>query len=174
MPDRLGRFERIARDVASVAEAEQPREISAHPFETRNIHPALPSIVKKLFDDGHYAQATFEAFKFIDKEVARLSSNSESGFKLMMAVFSDSSPLLKLNACASTSEKDEQKGFQFLFAGSMLAIRNPRGPRVRREGLPRRMPRSPRSSFIVSSPSSTCRLQHSEEVNRRDLERYRV
>ncbi len=26
-----------------------------------------------------------------------------------------------------TSEKDEQKGFQFLFAGSVLAIRDPRG-----------------------------------------------
>jgi len=45
----------------------------------------------------------------------------------MMAVFSDSSPLLKLNKCSTVSEKDEQKGFQFLFAGSMLAIRNPRG-----------------------------------------------
>jgi hypothetical protein len=27
----------------------------------------------------------------------------------------------------SVSEKDEQKGYQFLFAGSILAIRNPRG-----------------------------------------------
>jgi len=35
--------------------------------------------------------------------------------------------LIKLNSCGTVSEKDEQKGFQFLFAGSMLAIRNPRG-----------------------------------------------
>jgi uncharacterized protein (TIGR02391 family) len=45
----------------------------------------------------------------------------------MMAVFSETFPLLKLNPCGTASEKDEQKGFQFLFAGSMMAIRNPRG-----------------------------------------------
>ena len=28
------------------------------------------------------------------------------------------------------SEKDEQKGFQFMFAGSVSAIRNPRGHEV--------------------------------------------
>ncbi|NQV24714.1 MAG: TIGR02391 family protein, partial [Rhodopirellula sp.] len=37
------------------------------------------------------------------------------------------SPVLKLTPCTTTSEKDEQKGFQFLFAGSILAVRNPRG-----------------------------------------------
>lgn len=120
-------FERIARSATQLAYAEEPRTAPDHPFESRNIHPALPAKVKKLFDDGHYSQATFEAFKFVDKEVARLSKQSESGFKLMMAAFSDASPLLKLNGCASTSEKNEQKGFQFLFAGSILAIRNPRG-----------------------------------------------
>ena len=120
-------FEQIARSATQLAYAEEPRAAPDHPFESRNIHPALPPIVKKLFDDGHYSQATFEAFKFVDKEVARLAKHSESGFKLMMAVFSEASPLLKLNGCVSTSDKDEQKGFQFLFAGSILAIRNPRG-----------------------------------------------
>lgn len=120
-------FERIARSATQLAYAEEPRAEPDHPFESRNIHPVLPPSVKKLFDDGHYSQATFEAFKFLDKEVARLAKHSESGFKLMMVAFSEASPLLKLNGCVSTSEKDEQKGFQFLFAGSMLAIRNPRG-----------------------------------------------
>lgn len=58
----------------------------------------------------------------LDAEVLR-----KLGFKLMMAVFSETSPLLKLNLCVTASEKDEQKGFQFLFAGSMMAVRNPRG-----------------------------------------------
>jgi uncharacterized protein (TIGR02391 family) len=120
-------FERIARSASQLAYAEEVRALPDHPFESRNIHPGLPPNVKRLFDDGHYSQATFEAFKFVDKEVARLAKHSESGFKLMMAVFSETSPLLKLNGCTSSSEKDEQKGFQFLFAGSILAIRNPRG-----------------------------------------------
>ena len=127
MADLLGAFERITRSVGRLGYGEELRASTEHPFDTRNIHPALPVIVKKLFDDGYYSQSTFEAFKFVDKEVARLATHSESGFKLMMAVFSETSPLLKLNACRTGSQKDEQKGFQFLFAGSMMAIRNPRG-----------------------------------------------
>jgi uncharacterized protein (TIGR02391 family) len=45
----------------------------------------------------------------------------------MMAVLSEAFPNVKLTACGTLSEKDEQKGLQFLFAGSMLAVRNPRG-----------------------------------------------
>ena len=127
MADLLHRFERIARAAGQLPYGEEPRAAQDHPFESRNIFPTLPPNVRKLFDDGHYAQATFEALKFVDREVARLANSGENGFKLMMAVFSDTSPVLKLNACATPSEKDEQKGFQFLFAGSIMAIRNPRG-----------------------------------------------
>src|ERR1035437_2758450 len=127
MAELLQVFERITRSIGRLGYAEEPRTSREHPFESRNIHPALPIIVKNLFDNGYYSQATFEAFKFVDREVARLATHSESGFKLMMAVFSETSPLLRLNPCATASEKDEQKGFQFLFAGSMMAVRNPRG-----------------------------------------------
>jgi uncharacterized protein (TIGR02391 family) len=44
-----------------------------------------------------------------------------------MQALSADNPVIRLNTLQSTSEKDEQKGFQFLFAGSVLAIRNPRG-----------------------------------------------
>jgi uncharacterized protein (TIGR02391 family) len=56
-----------------------------------------------------------------------LAKLNESGFKLMMATFPENSPILKLNSGSSITEKDEQKGYQFLFSGSILAIRNPRG-----------------------------------------------
>ena len=45
----------------------------------------------------------------------------------MMKVFPENSPTIKLTPCVTTSEKDEQKGYQFLFAGATLGIRNPRG-----------------------------------------------
>jgi uncharacterized protein (TIGR02391 family) len=80
-----------------------------------------------LFDDGHFAQSTFEAFKFVDKEVQRFARLTESGFRLMMQALAADNPLIRLNPLTTASEKDEQKGFQFLFAGSVLAIRNPRG-----------------------------------------------
>lgn len=127
MASGLTLFEEIVRKASKFAYAEEPRLPSEHPFDPRNVHPSLPQIVRRLFDDGHYAQATFEAFKFVDKEVARISGASESGFKLMMLAFAEASPLVKLTACSTVSERDEQKGYQFLFAGSMMGIRNPRG-----------------------------------------------
>ena len=45
----------------------------------------------------------------------------------MMAAFAEESPKIKLNNLATSSEIDEQKGFKFIFAGVMSAIRNPRG-----------------------------------------------
>jgi len=87
----------------------------------------LPKKVRKLFDDGHYVQATFEAFKYLDKEVQRHSKLQECGFKLMMQALTESGSPIILTSCQTISERDEQKGYQFLFAGSVLAIRNPRG-----------------------------------------------
>lgn len=120
-------FESVVRKAHQFTDVDHLAHLSQHPFEKRNIHHELPSVVRRLFDDGHYTQATFEAFKYIDKVVQTLSNSTESGFKCMMKAFSDTSPLIKLNSSKTQSEKDEQKGYQFLFAGSMLAIRNPRG-----------------------------------------------
>jgi uncharacterized protein (TIGR02391 family) len=127
MLNNLSRFEAVARKAHNFTQkTEQERQV-LHPFDLRNLHPRLPSIVKALFDDGHFAQATFEAFKFVDKEVQRFSGISESGYKLFMRAFSESNPVIVLTRASSTSEKDEQEGYKFLFAGSALAIRNPRG-----------------------------------------------
>src|SRR6266404_514937 len=127
MADKLEQFGDIVRRAHRFTEARSEPVGGVHPFDNRNIHPRLPKNVRALFDDGHYAQATFEAFKFIDKEIQGLASSGESGFKLMMNAFNDATPPLKLTPMISVSEKDEQKGYQFLFAGSILAIRNPRG-----------------------------------------------
>jgi uncharacterized protein (TIGR02391 family) len=130
MPNSLKRFEAISRAIARLplAKPEPPvAEQPLHPFETRNIHHDLPPKVRKLFDDGHYAEATYEAFKFLDKTVDKLAKLSESGFKLMMAAFNESNPKIPLTPLTTISEKDEQKGYMFIFAGGVLAIRNPRG-----------------------------------------------
>jgi uncharacterized protein (TIGR02391 family) len=127
MDDSLSKFENIVRRAYQFSETEAESLQAQHPFDERNIHQAFPVIVRQLFDDGHYSQATFEAFKFIDKEIQRISGSPESGFKLMMQVFGESSPTIQLTPNSTTSEKDEQKGYQFLFAGGILAIRNPRG-----------------------------------------------
>jgi uncharacterized protein (TIGR02391 family) len=127
MLNRLSFFEKIVRRISAGIEKPETDDRPLHPFEIRNIHPRFPKIVRDLFDNGHFAQATFEAYKFIDKEVQRHSGLQETGFKLMLVAFSENSPIIKLTKVSTQSEKDEQKGYQFLFAGCVLAIRNPRG-----------------------------------------------
>lgn len=130
MATTFERFERIARRANEFDTRDAQDNVALHPFDRRNLHPKLPTKVRKLFDDGHYAEATFEAFKFVDKVVQKHSKVKESGVKLMMQVFDDQRPVLKLNALSSPSEVDEQKGFRFLFSGAVMAIRNPRGHEV--------------------------------------------
>lgn len=101
-----------------------------HAFDQRNLHPQIEHVSKKLFDDGHYSQATFEAFKLVDKTVQKIAKSNLSGKKLMMLAFSETAPLIKLTAFSTTSEMDEQEGYKFIFAGSAMAIRNPRGHEV--------------------------------------------
>ncbi|WP_397454764.1 TIGR02391 family protein [Pseudomonas lurida] len=127
MEAALNSFEAIVRRTKVSSSPTELSEFGLHPFDQRNVHSKLPPKVKKLFDDGHCAEATFEAFKFVDKTVQRISKVDESGYKLMMQVFSEDSPVLQLTELSSMSEKDEQRGYRFIFSGAMMAIRNPRG-----------------------------------------------
>ena len=100
-----------------------------HPFEERNVHPEIDNITRKLFDDGHYSQATFEAFKFLDKEVQKISTLSESGFKLMMTAFNENSPKIKLTDLSNTSKKDEQEGgLQVFILRCGIGYQEPQSP----------------------------------------------
>jgi uncharacterized protein (TIGR02391 family) len=133
----LDRFERIARSLGAVLaevgnlptenlEYEEP-----HPFEARNIHPDLPPRVRRLFDDGYWEQSVFEAFKFIEKEVKRLSGlRGKTGYALMMEAFNENNAKVKLNELTTESEVDEQRGYKSIFAGAAAGIRNPRGHEV--------------------------------------------
>lgn len=130
MTSRLDAFEKIVRISGALETDSDDTGISSHPFEERNIHPDISGVSIKLFDDGHYSQATFEAFKFIDIKVKNLSSINDSGYKLMMAAFAENNPKIKLTTLATQSEIDEQMGYKFIFAGAMSAIRNPRGHEI--------------------------------------------
>lgn len=136
MSASLERLERIARAAASdqagyLAAVEAETEAELHPFETRNIHPDLPRRVRRLFDDGHWEQSVFEAFKYVEVEVKRISGiRRKTGFGLMMEAFNESDPRIRLNPLATDSDVDEQRGFRSMFAGAAAGIRNPRGHEV--------------------------------------------
>jgi uncharacterized protein (TIGR02391 family) len=123
----LDSFELIARSASLFTEEPIQAEQRTHPFIERNIHPKLPQKVLRLFDDTHYAEATFEAFKFLDRKISALTGLKKSGSKLMQEAFRDHAPAIQLTPLSTDSEVDEQRGFQWIFTGSVWAIRNPRG-----------------------------------------------
>lgn len=133
MSDLFAAFEKIARIAGTLGTepSDEPKSpAGTHPFDERNIHPAITAVSVKLFDNGHYSQSTFEAFKYLDLQVKKLSKVNDSGFKLMMAALSESTPKIKLTALSTQSEVDEQMGYKHIFAGAMSAIRNPRGHEI--------------------------------------------
>lgn len=97
-------------------------------FKLFQIHPEIESVSKKLFLDGHYSQAIFEAFKRVNNLVKEKAGRKDlDGKSLMQNVFSVNNPVLKFNSLSTQSDKDEQEGFMYLFSGAMLGIRNPKG-----------------------------------------------
>jgi len=48
----------------------------------------------------------------------------------MMTAFNEKRPLIRLTNLSTTSEMNKQEGFKFIYAGSVAAIRNPRGHEV--------------------------------------------
>lgn len=123
-------FERIARNAFQYTDSDFSSRTTEHPFIDRNIHDLLVPICGDLFDNGHYSQATFEAFKYVDKVIQRLANSSKSGTNSIMSLFSGTDPQLLICNNPTHTCKDLQEGYKFLFAGSMLAIRNPRAHEV--------------------------------------------
>ena len=88
--------------------------------------PEIVQVSRDLFVSGHYSLSVQEAYKAVDKFVKDKSgSSAPSGTPLMELVFSPNEPLLFWTERKTASEIDEQKGYQRLYSGAMLGIRNP-------------------------------------------------
>jgi uncharacterized protein (TIGR02391 family) len=93
-------------------------------FMARNFHEVIHQHCRKLFIQGNYFHAVFEAAKVYNKLVQRKSRSEKDGQALMLEVFS-SNGVLRLNSGRTQTEKNVQDGVKFLSAGLMQAMRNP-------------------------------------------------
>jgi uncharacterized protein (TIGR02391 family) len=106
---------------------ESPGGRSLQTLEGLDLHPEIARAATSLFKNGHYANAVEDACKVLDLLVKMRSGRAEpSGTELMQLVFSSKNPVLKFNDMSTESERSEQMGMMFLYAGAMLALRNPR------------------------------------------------
>lgn len=103
------------------------RKKSPDYFAMLNIHHRIQQVSEKRFYSGNYADAILAAFKVVNNLVKEKSGKTDlDGKKLMFTVFNKDNPILSLNDNSTTSEKDEQEGFMYLFGGAMQGIRNPK------------------------------------------------
>jgi uncharacterized protein (TIGR02391 family) len=104
-----------------------PDPVIAQPLRLPWLHPLISAAAAALFEDGYTTRAGFAAFQAVEHRVQELTGRSDSGKKLMMAVFDGASPTLDVARYIGRSGQDEREGFKFIFAGAFLALRNPRG-----------------------------------------------
>lgn len=111
---------------------EEPSARAGRTLDESNIHPELLSGIGKLFRDAHYANAVEDACKILEAFVKMRSLRSDlSGTDLMQNVFSPKQPVLQFNQLQTDTDRSEQQGMMFLYAGAMLAFRNPRAHSIR-------------------------------------------
>lgn len=95
-------------------------------FTFPEVHEKIRQAGLKLFQNGHYSQAIFEACKVLEMELKNKSKVEKSGKMLVNEVLNEKNPIIKFNENKTSAEKDEQEGFRFLFMGTFIGIRNPR------------------------------------------------
>lgn len=92
-----------------------------------DLHPKVKEHSLELFNNGHYAPAIFESVKALDNFIRRKANiMNEHSSNAMAITFNKKNPIIKLNALATRSDKDEQEGFMHLYIGAIKGIRNPK------------------------------------------------
>lgn len=97
------------------------------------IHPTIIKVSKKLYTDGHYANAAEDAFIEINDRVKRLfrtlnptDGKIPDGDTAMTTVFSINKPMIKVCDLSTETGVNEQKGLMLMLQGAMSALRNPK------------------------------------------------
>jgi uncharacterized protein (TIGR02391 family) len=138
---------------------ESPTRKARRAFDESPIHPELQKAVGKLFADGHYANAVEDACKVLEMFVkVRSGKHDLSGTDLMLTVFSPKSPVLRFNELATDTDRSEQQGMMFLYAGSMLALRNPRAHGIVADEPEKALEILTFVSFLIKSLDLTVRV----------------
>jgi uncharacterized protein (TIGR02391 family) len=109
---------------------ESPTGQALQAYEGLELHPEIDRAAGALYRGGHYANAIEDAVKALNGLVRLRSGVELDGSKLMEQVFNPSNPVLKFNALADQSDRDEQRGFMMMFAGAVAGLRNPRAHKL--------------------------------------------
>ncbi|MGW1622279.1 TIGR02391 family protein [Streptomyces sp. NPDC002172] len=104
------------------ATASEPETMSV----TCALHPEIEKVAAERYNSGFYYDAVSRAFQAVEHRVQTLVGAHEVGEKLMGIALGKPTPKITVTRSTGGSVESEQTGMQFLFKGSMLALRNPR------------------------------------------------
>ncbi|MEM1286447.1 MAG: TIGR02391 family protein [Pseudomonadota bacterium] len=87
--------------------------------------PEIFDVSRDLFSSGFYNQAVADSFKAVEKYIRSVTGNQVVSATTLMESTFGKTPKLSWSKLETTSEKDEQQGYQRIFSGAMLGVRNP-------------------------------------------------
>jgi|GEM_PF-3179975 len=94
------------------------------------LHPDVARVARGRFESGHFADSVEAALKEVNSAVKRrvkdATGQETDGSRLMEGAFSSTNPVIKLGDLSTESGKNIQSGYQRLFSGAMVGIRNPK------------------------------------------------
>lgn len=108
------------------ADTEESGSRAMRAYAGLDLHPEIARAASGLYADGHFANAVEAAVKALNGLVRLRGGVELDGTALMEKTFSPSNPVLKFNAMEDQSDRDEQKGFMYMFSGAVSGLRNPR------------------------------------------------
>ncbi|MGH3985248.1 MAG: TIGR02391 family protein [Pseudonocardiaceae bacterium] len=98
------------------------RRVATVKVATPALHPTM-SAALALVDEGRMSEAVLEALRVIEEQVKFLTASQDSGHALMETVFGARPPQLDITTVNGPAA--EREGFRLLFAGAVLALRDP-------------------------------------------------
>jgi uncharacterized protein (TIGR02391 family) len=117
---------KLRDSIKSTASSEAEPEDMKNRLDLEGFHPLVIKHAGKLFRDGHYRQAILDTYIALVDQAKSLSGRYDlDGTPLINTVFSPKTPKLSISLNA-----DEQLGFMWLFAGAVMAVRNPKAHAV--------------------------------------------
>lgn len=93
---------------------------------SENLDDQLWSAVQATYEAENYSGAILESILYLTELIRNKSGLDSDGNQLVGSAFGGQSPIVKINALYTDSEKDEQRGIEQLLRGIYTGIRNPR------------------------------------------------
>lgn len=119
-----GRFHRNGR-ATTLSEAEERANRLRKKLVDRNVHADVLAFCRAELLSDNYFHAVLEATKSVADKIRRKSSADGDGAALVNAALAGGSPVLRINANSTDSERGEQRGFCNLLVGMFGVFRNP-------------------------------------------------